>query len=130
MNGLALLRAGSFASRLYLAVGRRASCRNTPHDGKQKAPVAAIVGMGGKTWDVQSRGWSRLSKRQTSSTITTSASSSSSGGGGFLEDAPRDVSPPDPKTNRPEAIKKAIHRRGCFNSKGAQGEERRGCAFK
>ena len=106
MNGLALLRAGSFASRLYLAVGRRASCRNTPHDGKQKAPVAAIVGMGGKTWDVQSRGWSRLSKRQTSSTITTSASSSSSGGGGFLEDAPRDVSPPTPKRTGPRQLKK------------------------
>jgi pseudouridine synthase len=108
MKGAAMARATVFASRLGLALGRRAS------DGKPGVPSKLSSSSPRRPstqwashvpWVSQpTRVGTVMSLRGVS--VSASSSSSETGGGGFLPDAPREVPPPTPKRVGPRQIKK------------------------
>lgn len=107
MNGVALARASSFASRLSAVVGRRASTRT--RDGRVAAIPVFSSRVRARGWDA-SAPWSRQAGRAVAVPArAASHAGGGGGGGGFLPDAPRHVPPPTPKRSGPRPTKKRFN---------------------
>ena len=107
MNGFALARASSFASRLSAVVGRRASART--RDGRVAVIPVVSPRVRARGWDANAP-WSRHAGRAVAVPArVASPSGIGGGGGGFLPDAPRNVPPPTPKRSGPRVTKKRFN---------------------
>jgi pseudouridine synthase len=107
MNGFALARASSLASRLSAVVGRRASART--HDGRVAAIPVFSSRVRARGWNANAP-WSRHAGRGVAVPArAASPAGGGGGGGGFLPNAPRNVPPPTPKRSGPRPTKKRFN---------------------